>query len=140
MAEQLLGNAVPVLLARAVAKAILAYDEVSGKTNRGRKSAKKSLYGVDRNLFMRWMVREGCKEKYAKDSWSWLQHAKPHINEALLYKVYKDKDDLVYDFMRRAKAGEKNTASSRIKKSLDYFLTLRNKLHESKKGNLDFHV
>ena len=136
VAEQLLGNAVPVALAQAVAGAIFTYNEMLKETKRGRKSGKENIAGVDRDLFMRWMVREGSKKAYAKDTWSWLQRAEPYIDEESLSE---GTGELAVYLTRRQTGGKRAAPSSRMRKSLDYFVTLREKLSHSKNLGLDFY-
>lgn len=115
--EQMLGNAVPVKLAEAVATAVLTYENMSGKEkSRGRKAVEPAICGVRRGTFMRWSVSTNqLTEKTAKDTWSWLSAAKKY---AELTDEAKSDDEILFDFGQKVKGEFDKVAVSRMKKSI----------------------
>ena len=134
VAEQLLGNAVPVLLAQAVAECIFAYEQISSPAmSRGRKAAQNAIGGINRAMFLRWLVNaREMKEESAKDIWSWLSRAESHIE---LNREYEDEGEMIYCLERAAKNAP-TASKSRMKKALRCFLEFQQRLVDSKSPNL----
>lgn len=118
-AEQLLGNAVPVGLARAVASAIFAYEQMTQPQTRGRKVKQGNIAGIDRLIFIRWLTKQrGLGEKSAKDIWSWLSRAGKYVE---LGGNYADEYEMMYCFDRATAKGAEQGAKPRMKRALRYF-------------------
>ena len=125
--EQMLGNAVPVKLAEAVAGSVFAYEQMLGaERRRGRKAVKDSVYGIERRSFMRWTIAEKrLTDKTAKDAWSWLSRASKYVsldNESL------DDDEMVFRFTREAKTDCKGAAMSRMKNAIRLYREFRRRV------------
>lgn len=128
VAEQLLGNAVPVSLAQGVAAAVVDYNKkIQSATPRGRKAVLEILGGVERGAFRDWLKTERkLGEKSAKDVWSWLSRASKFIK---LDGKYEDEDDMLYQLNRATK--HQLTAASektRMKNSLRHFWEYQSRL------------
>ena len=125
--EQMLGNAVPVKLAEAVAASVFAYERMlGGEKRRGRKAAKDSVCGIDRGMFMRWAITaKRLTDKTAKDAWSWLSRASRYVpldDESL------DDDEMVFRFTREAKADSDGAAMSRMKNAIRLYREFRRRV------------
>ena len=125
--EQMLGNAVPVKLAEAVAGSIFAYEQMLGaEKRRGRKAVKDSVYGIDRMSFMRWAIAaKHLTDKTAKDAWSWLSRASKYVpldDESL------DDDQVIFQFTREAKTDCKGAAMSRMKNAIRLYREFRRRV------------
>lgn len=131
--EQMIGNAVPVNLAKAVASAVVLYDKMPMATKkRGRKAVRESIGGVKRDVYMRWVVSSGMSEKSAKDAWSWLSQA---------WKYGAFSDDFAYEtdmpqFARKAGSDFDGATVSHMKKAIRIYCEIKSRLSHVKKANL----
>lgn len=125
--EQMLGNAVPVKLAEAVAGSVFAYEQMSGvEKRRGRKAVKDSVYGIDRMMFMRWAIAaQRLTDKTAKDAWSWLSRASKYVH---LDDESLDDEEMLFRFAREAKAKCKGAEVSRMKNAIRLYRELRRRV------------
>lgn len=135
VAEQLLGNAVPVGLAYAVANAIFAYNAMLRPDARGRKPLRQKIGEVEKETYMRLLLREGHKPAYAKDSWSWLQRAEKYLDGA---EECADSSEFIYRFTRAARRGGETRYLSRMQKSLEHLWTTRRRQDSAQSRALDF--
>ena len=133
VAEQLIGNAVPVNLAQSVADAIFAYNQIMQPPKQGRKVKQEIIGGVGRPIFMRYLIRKGLKGKSLKDAWSWLSQSGKYIE---LDGHYADEDEIIYSLDRATKGKIPTTARSRMKKSLRYFQEFQEEYKRSKNQRL----
>ena len=128
--EQMLGNAVPVKLAEAIARTILAYETMAAANkNRGRKAAHNSIGHAPRDVFMRWtMFAKHLTDKTAKDAWSWLSQADEHIR----LDDFAEEDKLIFEFVRRVRGKATGTTVSHMKKSIRLYCEFRRRWSSAK--------
>ena len=130
--EQMLGNAVPVKLAEAIAGTIFAYETMAATSkNRGRKAAHNSIGNAPRDVFMRWaMVARCMTDKAAKDAWSWLSQADEHIR----LDDFAEEDELLFQFGRRVRG--KGATVSHMKSAIRLYCEFRRRLSSAKNISL----
>ena len=139
--ELMIGNAVPVKLAEAVARIIRAYEVVHGgpPPTRGKKPTSPTIGDINREAFMRWVLAENHApdKTVAKNTWAELTRAGKFIQ---VDDESSDTDMLVFKCRKAAKAAGISAATvSRMQGAVRHYREYRQLLVAVKNPTLAFH-